>query len=77
MAWKEDMYEALAGYLREPFGIDAVTVVDFDDRTEYGGYCSTCAHEETVCDIKYLDSNGKVQTYTYYGTFTELIGSIS
>lgn len=77
MSWKEKMYEALAGYMRDSYGTDAVKVIDFEDRTEYGGYCETCAYETTVCEITYIDSKGKTQKYTYWGPFSELIGGLS
>lgn len=76
--WKEEMYEAIAEYLRFIYtGLDINKVIDFEDRTEYGGGCSTCAYEETVCDITYLDSKGKVKTHTLTGTFSDLISNIT
>ena len=77
MGYKEKMNEAVAEFLREKYNIDAVTVIDFDDRTVYGGYCETCAYEYTEADITYLDSNGEAQVYSYSGTFAELLNSIT
>jgi len=76
MTWKERMYAGLGEFLRS-MDIDAIEVTNFEDRTEYGGYCDTCAYETTVCDLTYRDSKGKVGTWTYYGSFAELVQSIS
>ena len=76
MTWKERMYSGLGEYLRS-MGFDAIEVTDFEDRTEYGGYCDTCAYETTVCDLTYRDSKGKVNTWTYYDSFAELVKSIT
>lgn len=73
--WKKKFYEALAEMLRED-GLDAVEVTEFEDYTEYGGYCETCYYESTRCKLTYVDSNGETQTYDYYGSFAELVGSL-
>jgi len=74
--WKKRMYESLAEMLREEYSLDAVEVTEFEDYTEYGGYCSTCYYEEARCKITYVDSQGETQAYDYYGSFAELVGSM-
>jgi len=76
MTWKDEMMSGVAGFLRERLALDVVKVVDFTDRTEYGGYCETCAYEDTVCDIVYIDSHGDRKTYKHYDTFASLINNI-
>jgi len=74
--WKKRMYESLAEMLREEHNLDAVEVTEFEDYTYSDGYCSTCYYETTRCKISYVDSNGDAQSYDYWGSFAELIGSL-
>ncbi len=74
--WKKRMYESLAEMLRAEYNLDAVEVTEFEDYTEYGGYCETCYYESTRCKISYVDSKGEPQSYDYYGSFAELVGSM-
>jgi hypothetical protein len=58
-------------------GVDAVEVTDWEDRTEHGGYCETCAYEYVVVDITYVDSEGARKTYVYDSSFSDLIASLT
>lgn len=49
-------------------------VIDYNERIEYGGYCSTCAYEEIVVDIRYRDwKTGKVREHTHYGNLVSIL----
>jgi hypothetical protein len=74
--WKKRMYESLAEMLREEYNLDAVDVTEFEDYTYTDGYCETCYYESTKCKITYVDSQGVTQTYDYWGSFAELVGSL-
>ncbi len=75
MAFQEIFYDALAALL-EKNGIANATVVNFDEVTEYGGYCETCAYEYTEVNIAY-EVDGVYGVYRYSGSFGELIRSLS
>lgn len=77
MGWKEGMYSALTEYLKSYYKLDIVEVIDFQDRTEYGGGCETCAYEYVVCDITYRTSKNKVKTYEYNDSFSSLIAGLN
>ena len=70
--FKVGLAEAMAQMIRSE-GLDCVEIVDWDDRTVYGGYCETCAYEYAVVDITYKDSLEQVCLYTYSDDFGTLI----
>jgi hypothetical protein len=51
----------------------AVEVLDFEEETVEGGYCSTCAYTETVVDVEYRRQAGHRRTWRYSGGFADLI----
>lgn len=72
MSLNENIRYAFAQFLKDR-GLDVVEVIDWDERTVYGGYCETCAYEFIEVDIEYRNSEGTVKTYTYDGTFSSLM----
>ena len=76
MSLNESINEALTRFVKE-VDKDCDTVTDFEDRTEYGGYCETCSYEYVVVDIYYTTVKGGRKTYTYDGTFSSLIRNLS
>ena len=70
--FKVGLADAMAQLVRSA-GEDCKEVIDWDDRTVYGGYCSTCAYEYAVVDITYKDSEGFTSVYTYSDDFGSLI----
>lgn len=76
MGWQENMYEAIAEFLRTSKGLDAVKVTDFYDHTQWSGGCETCGYDEIVCDISYVNSKGKSRLYTYSGGFSSLVSAL-
>lgn len=77
MAFKDSLNEALAKYLRDNVALDVVEVLEFEDKTIYGGYCETCAYEEVVAVITYKDSTGDTREYQYYSSFANLIRNLT
>lgn len=75
-SWKTRMNEALAEMLREEYSVDAAEVTGFEDYTYTSGHCETCKYETIRCNISYVDGSGERQTYEYYGSFSDLIGSL-
>lgn len=73
---KEKFYEAINTYLVENLGIKSNKVIDIVERTEYGGYCSTCYFESVNLHITYIDYDGATQKYDHYGNFAELIEAL-
>lgn len=71
-AVQKRFYEFLAEFLRTERNIDAVEVTYAKEETYYGGGCSTCYYESTEVRIDYFDSNGKEDSYTFYGSMSEL-----
>lgn len=77
MSLNESIKEALGGFLRDTGRAEDVErVTSWEDRTEYGGYCETCSYEETVVDITYRTTAGGTKTYTYYGSFADLVSAL-
>lgn len=74
--WKERLKDALAEMMREEYTLDCVEVLEFEDDTESSGFCDTCYYEQAVVRVKYIDSDGDTQFYTYRGSFSELMGSL-
>lgn len=69
-------YEAINTFLVENCNMPSNKVTDVTERTEYGGYCSTCSFESIHLDITYIDFDGIERQYDYYGTFAELIEAL-
>jgi hypothetical protein len=76
-AFSASFIEALKRYIEYSESGRVVSITDFEDYTVYGGYCETCAYEETNCKITYVDANGATREYSYYGSFAELIGDLT
>lgn len=76
MSWKDEMHAAMAGYLNEIKGTDAVWA-SFEDES-YSPGCETCDYGATrTVNVKYIDGTGKTR-YTYVdGTIAELIEAIT
>lgn len=76
MSWKDEMHAAMARYLNELKGTDAVWA-----NFEYESYspgCETCDHGATRdVSVKYVDSAGKTRYATVEGTMAELIEAIT
>lgn len=68
-----DITGALANYMSANYGLDVARVVNFYDSTESGGYCETCYYEYAVFTVDYVDSKDERKTWTYRGSFAELI----
>lgn len=55
---------------------DAYLIVDWEEETEYGGYCETCSYEEIVVKVTYTCNTCDEcpnHVYKYYGRFSELM----
>lgn len=50
-----------------------VEVIDYQQETRHGGYCTSCAYEETIVEITYKDAEGQIYHYTYTEDFAQLI----
>ncbi len=78
MRFQAALLEAMANYLYRRCGIENVAeVTAFEDGTEGGGYCETCAWEEAVVYIDYTTSDGTKDRYTYRGDLGELIRALT
>lgn len=75
MTFLDNLKDAIGDLLRG-YGVDVVKVLDYEEVTEYGGYCETCAYEEVILHITYLDSNANVQKYRYWSNFADLIRAL-
>lgn len=74
--FKVGLAEAMAQMLRSR-GLDCHEILDWDDRTVYGGYCETCAYDYVVVDITYRDSQDQRHMYTYDDNFSALIRELA
>lgn len=48
-------------------------VLSFEEEKYSGGYCESCAYEETVVEIRYINDDDKQSMYVYRGYFSELL----
>lgn len=72
-----DLRPILLEYLQKRTRIsDAVEVTDYDEIYYSSGGCETCAYNEYAVEIRYTDSHGNRNTYTYDGKFTYLLESL-
>lgn len=51
-------------------------VVCFEETTKFGGFCNTCSYEETVVDIYFKSSEGKLCKITYIENTQALLGRL-
>lgn len=58
-------------------GTSIIKVTSWEEETHVGGYCETCAYEETVVKIHYVDGDYDDCTYTWSGSFAELIQTLT
>lgn len=72
MTFKTKFYAALEDFIN----IEGAKVVDFDERTVYGGGCETCAYSYVEVTITY-EKDGKTLYYEYNGTFADLINALA
>lgn len=73
MSFGSEFKQAVAKIIGHP---DA-KILDWEEYTEYGGYCDTCAYEETHVRVKYeLPGDNEVLLYDYYGSFSELLDQL-
>lgn len=73
MTLEERIFEAMQDMMVDRYKMDVARVLSYEDTTVSSGGCETCWFEYDVCEITYLDSEGKLQTWNYSGTFGELI----
>ncbi|AEJ93458.1 hypothetical protein FGG33_gp38 [Mycobacterium phage Benedict] len=55
---------------------DVDEVVSVEEDTFYGGYCETCAYEEQIVRVHYIDKYGAAQSYTFWESLSCLINSL-
>lgn len=72
MSYIENIKTDLCKYLKS-IKIDCVEVTSFNDSTQWGGYCETCAYESVCVDIYYTNSKGKGKNYTYDEGLSDLL----
>lgn len=72
----ERICESLAEFMRESYRLDVSEVVEWEDDTESDGYCDSCYYEYAVVKVKYIDNDFDKCTWTYRGSFADLINSL-
>jgi hypothetical protein len=65
--------EATGNWLRQSEGLPVAKVLEVNDYLSVSGGCESCYEEEVAIGIKYLDHQGKKNTYDYYGDFADFI----
>lgn len=73
MTFQEKFFQSLKDWLvRYRVGVD--TVIGYSDSAETWGGCDTCGSETDIeVEIKYLDTEGNTRTFTYGGSFSEIL----
>ena len=76
MSTFEDKFkEVLSVYLNN-LGYEVTAVDSWEEDTYSGGYCETCAYDETQVVITYITGGGQLRQYTYSGKFTYLLDEL-
>lgn len=73
MKFSDQFKGALLVMVQKYSDLEAVEVLDFEEDTIEGGYCSTCSYTETVVDVEYRREKGHRRTWRYSGGFADLI----
>ncbi|QDK03140.1 hypothetical protein SEA_SYDNAT_58 [Mycobacterium phage SydNat] len=60
---------------REGIG-DISEIVTVEEDTYYGGYCETCAYEEQIVRVHYIDKYGAAQSYMIWESLSCLINQL-
>ncbi|AKU42408.1 hypothetical protein AVT30_gp36 [Mycobacterium phage UnionJack] len=55
---------------------DVDEVVSVEEATYYGGYCETCAYEEEIVRVHYLDKYGATKSFAIWDTLSNLINDL-
>ncbi|WP_280429113.1 hypothetical protein [Nocardia brasiliensis] len=75
--YTDSFLNAVADYLRKTDYLDIAEVYTFEERTQYMGGCDTCGYDETVVDITYKNSDGRMLEHTFSGDFAQLVCSLT
>lgn len=75
-ALERSIYDALAGLLMR-WGVPNVAKVTSFYEDTYIGRCDTCEYTTIEMDISYTRIDGTTGSYTYDGSFSELLGQLS
>lgn len=79
MSFKSNFHEAIKKYIHEEEreDLDIVEIISVTEETEYGGYCETCAYQDDVVIVTYLNSDGDTETYKlYYESIPSLLTAL-
>ncbi|WP_431941628.1 hypothetical protein [Nocardia grenadensis] len=75
-AFTDEFLEAAGRLVEKETKHTVKEVLSFETRTEWSG-CETCGYDETVIEIGFEDDKGRYREHTYYGTFVDLIRSLT
>lgn len=78
MAWQDEMKKSMAKMVEAYTSDSDVEVIKWEEDIEYGGYCNTCFYESAIMRITYTrGADDKVLVYTYDGSFSDLIQTLT